>query len=217
VHHHRCLREEGRRPVQQLRQEFAYIRRDLDKDLVDYLVDCVRELVGLPFKIRFTIGSPMEETRPAKVQNSVKEYFRYLLEREKSNLLKMFRRSALFLAAGIAILSASFSAGRLGGDGGHVVSDVFKEGLTIAAWVSLWEAIAVFIVDWFPHRRSILVFRSIAEAELIFRFFEPREPIERPFSAPDTSNLMHQGQLGRRREAPAKVRAHKQARRRRKA
>lgn len=192
-----------------------YIRRDLDKDLVDYLVGCVGELVSLPFVIRFTIAGPIEETRPAKVQSSVKEYFRYLLERERRGMLRMFRRSAIFLAVGIAILLASFSARRLSGAGDHVVADVLTEGLMIAAWVSLWEAIAVFLVDWFPHRKSLLVFQSIANAELIFRFIETRAPIERLSAASETPNHKYKRPAERRHGESEKARLHKGARRRR--
>lgn len=192
-----------------------YIRRDLDKDLVDYLVSCVSELTDHKFVIRFAIASPLGATRPSKVQNSVKEYFLYLLKREKRKLLKMFRRSAFFLVLGIAILSASVSISRLDRSAGHVLSNVLAEGLMIIAWVSLWEAFAVFLVDWFPHRRSILVFRSVANAELRFRFIETRESMERTFAASETPSHKYKRPAERRHGESVKARLHKEARRRR--
>ena len=44
-----------------------------------------------------------------------------------------------------------------------------SQGLTIAAWVSLWEALAIFLVEWFPHRKNIALYRRLARARLVFR------------------------------------------------
>lgn len=62
----------------------------------------------------------------------------------------MFRRSAIFFVLGIAILFASVSLNRLLGPERSVTANVFAEGLTIAAWVSLWEALAIILIEWFP-------------------------------------------------------------------
>lgn len=45
---------------------------------------------------------------------------------------------------------------------------VFAEGLIVAAWVSLWESLAIFMVEWFPLRKNTKLYRLLAEAELIF-------------------------------------------------
>jgi hypothetical protein len=50
-----------------------------------------------------------------------------------------------------------------------VTANVFAEGLTVAAWVSLWEALAVLLIEWFPHRKNIVLYRRLANAELVFR------------------------------------------------
>jgi hypothetical protein len=146
-----------------------YIRRDLDQDLVDYLIGCVREVGAKPFVIRFTLTHSPDETRLVRIRRSVKNYFFYLIETEKQKMFRMFRKSAILLCIGLAILFASVWVNQWLGVERSVIANVFAEGLTVAAWVSLWEALAVFIIEWFPHRKNILFYRRLAQASLAFR------------------------------------------------
>jgi hypothetical protein len=67
-----------------------------------------------------------------------------------------------------------------------VFEQVVAEGLTIAAWVSLWESLAVLLVDRSPHRQSIRLFQRIAEAPVTLQPIEtpvaldPNAPASRP-------------------------------------
>lgn len=146
-----------------------YIRRDLDQDLADYLIGCARELGRVPFTIRFTLDNPPDEPKLLRVQRSLNTFFLYLAETEIQKVLQMFRRSAILFAIGLGILFASLSLNRLLGPERSVTANVFAEGLTIAAWVSLWEALAIFLVEWFPHHKNIVLYRRMAHTQLCFR------------------------------------------------
>jgi len=50
-----------------------------------------------------------------------------------------------------------------------VVAEVFAGGLTIAAWVSLWEAIVKIFLEWHPHRENIRLYNRIIEGRVVFR------------------------------------------------
>lgn len=153
-----------------------YIRRDLDQDLVEYLIGCARELSRVPFIICFTLATPPDEASSSRVQRSLNAYFRYLAEAETENILKMFRRSAIFFAIGLAVLVAAVWLNRVLGPERSLIANVFGEGLTLVAWVSLWEALATFLVEWFPHRRNALLYRRLAQARLVFRSTPTRGP-----------------------------------------
>jgi hypothetical protein len=146
-----------------------YIRRDLDQDLADYLIGCARELGRVPFTIRFTLADPPDKPRSSRVRRSLNTYFLYLAETEIQKILQMFRRSAILFAIGLGILFAAVSLNRLLGPERSVTANVFAQGLTIAAWVSLWEALAIFLVELFPHRRNVALYRRLAHARLFFR------------------------------------------------
>ena len=146
-----------------------YIRRDLDQDLVDHLINCARELGAEPFAIRFTLDQQPDDDRLRRVRRSVNGFFLYLITIERHKVRRMARRSIVLLALGLCILALSVWFNKLLGPGESVVGAVFAQGLTVAAWVSLWEALATFLVDWFPSRADISLYRRLANAPLLFR------------------------------------------------
>ncbi len=174
------------RRVEDLYNDFdksaPYIRRDLDQDLADYLVGCARELGRVPFIIQFTLTHPPDEPRSSRIQHSINRYFLYLAETEIQKILQMFRRSVILFAIGLGILFAALSLNRMLGPERSVTANVFAEGLTIAAWVSLWEALANFLVEWFPHHKNIVLFRRLAFAQLVFRSTELKSDSDRDSS-----------------------------------
>ena len=146
-----------------------FVRRDLDQNLVDYLIDCLKELGHEPFNISFTLTRPPDETRLARIKRSVNNFFLYLAEVERQKIRQMVRRSLVLFSIGIVILFISVWINRWLGPDRSVVANVFAEGLTIAAWVSLWEALATFLIEWFPHIREINLYRRLASVQPIFR------------------------------------------------
>jgi hypothetical protein len=145
-----------------------YLKKDLEPELVDYLVECARELGGESFVLRFSLDSAIDTEGAARLKESVKRYFLYLKHLEFRELKNMFRTSLILLAVGIGILTLSVWLNRQIEVHETVVGRVFAEGLTVAAWVSLWEALATFLINWAPHRRRIRLYERIAGAPLLF-------------------------------------------------
>jgi len=150
-------------------RDSPYIRRDLQKDLVEYLIDCATELYPQPFIIRFSFQTPLEPEKLERIRNSVSTYFHYLVNREQQVLQRMAQRSGTYLLIGMVVLVSALLINRIVDTDESVVLGVFGEGLVIAAWVSLWEAIAIFMLDWFPCRRKIKLFQTLVSVELLFR------------------------------------------------
>lgn len=146
-----------------------FIRRDLDQDLVDYLIDCARELGQEPFTICFSLTRPPDEARLSRIRRSINNFFLYLAEVERLKIRQMIWRSLVLFSVGIAILSIAVWVNRRLGPDRTVVANVFAEGLTIAAWVSLWEALAIFLVEWFPSLKNIKLYQGLAAVRPIFR------------------------------------------------
>lgn len=146
-----------------------YIRRDLDQDFADYLVGCARELNSTPFIIRLTLVNPPDEEKSSRIRRSLNTYFLYVAETEIRKIFQMFRRSVVLSTLGLGILFASMWLNRLLGPERSVTANVFAEGLTVAAWVSLWEALAIFLIGWFPLHKNIVLYRRLAHAKLVFR------------------------------------------------
>jgi len=149
-------------------KDAPFIRRDLNQDLVDYLIAGARELKRESFILRFTLDQTPDNEKQLRIRQSVNAYFLYLAGCEQQRVLQMFRRSGILFCIGLALLALSVSVNRSFGPERSVVANVFADGLTVAAWVSLWESLAVFLIEWFPLRKNIVLYRLLANAELAF-------------------------------------------------
>ena len=98
-----------------------FVKKELDYDLVEYLIDSVREVRNEPFSVNFTFS---EETPPpleSRVRKSIHNYFGYLLETNKRELMRMFRSSAILLghARGVHLPQPQLRPRRCRHRGGH--------------------------------------------------------------------------------------------------
>ncbi len=145
-----------------------YIKKELDQDLVDYLIDCASEIGGEEFLIKFRLTEAVDNDLQSRVQTSIHNYFLYLKDLEIRELKQMLRTSLVLLLAGISILTLSIWYNEHFTVQGSVINKVFSEGLTVAAWIALWESLATFLINWAPHQRQIKLFKRIAMAEVLF-------------------------------------------------
>ena len=145
-----------------------YIRRDLDQELTDYLIDSATELESKGFSIQFSFKQGMDQSDQARISHSINQYFNYLEDTEHFQFKRMVHKSMLLLVLGLLILSFAVWANQLPGQERTVINEVFAQGLTVAAWVSLWEALATLLIEWFPHRKKVYIYRSLANAPLKF-------------------------------------------------
>lgn len=145
-----------------------YVKKDLDENLVNYIAEAVRDLGKAEFIIQFRFMTMPDDSLLERIRGSVYNYFLYLKEIELRELMRNIRISLIFLIVGLAILFLSVWINQQVTDQSSVVTRVFAEGLTIAAWVSLWEALATFLVNWTPYSRQIRMYDRIARAPIQF-------------------------------------------------
>jgi hypothetical protein len=163
------------RRVEDLYEDFdktaPYHKKDLDEDLAYYLTECVREIGRVDFVIRFMFECFPSEEFMLRVRTSIHKFFIYQRELERGAMNKMLRKAATLLVIGIIILALSLWLNHLFAVNGtpSFLNTVFAEGLTIVAWVSVWEALATFLLNWPQHLLHIKLFRKIAEAPVQFQ------------------------------------------------
>lgn len=145
-----------------------YAKKELNQDLVDYIIDSVNEIGEEDFVIQFRFNTSAEDNLTARTRTSVQNYFLYLKELELRELANMKRTSFILFAIGVVILSFSVWINQKIAASGVVITQVFVEGLNVAAWVSLWNAIATFLINWAPHHQKIRRYERIAEATILF-------------------------------------------------
>ena len=177
--------------IEELFEDFdsaaSYVKKDLDQDFVDYLIESVREIGSYDFVIRINLPVHVQERHRKRLRKSIKSYFRYLELLERRRLKKMLWRSTLLFSLGMCLLAISMS---LKGNMEHlrgVMQELLTEGLTVAAWVSLWSAFASLIFELASIIGNIRIFRRIASREVVFKEREPVKVLQA--SAPGNSSM----------------------------
>lgn len=145
-----------------------YVRKELDQNLVDYIIECAKEIGEEKILIQFRFDEQVNAELIGRIKTSIKNYFLYLKELEILELNQLRRRSFLFFFIGIVIMMISVWVNDQSMIRESAIGRVFSEGLTVAAWVSLWESIAMPLISWVPHRRQISQYQQIADAPIQF-------------------------------------------------
>jgi len=163
--------------IEELFEDFdsaaSYVKKDLDQDFVDYLIESVREIHSKDFVIRINLPVQVNEKHRERLQRSIKNYFGYLEFLEQRKLRKMLWRSFLLFCLGMFLLIISIT---LKGNMRHLsgmMQELIIEGLTVAAWVSLWSAFAIIIFELANIIGNIRLFRCIADREVVFKTNNP--------------------------------------------
>jgi hypothetical protein len=146
-----------------------YAKKDLDIDFYNYLLDCVREIGNIPFIIQITLDTRPDEARWLSAIEGIRNFFIYIREVKIREMKTLFRTSFMLLGIGFAVMMLSLWVHRMVGSDSDVFRYVFAEGLTVAAWVLLWESLATFLIQWPPYRRDIHWYKRIAHAALVYR------------------------------------------------
>jgi hypothetical protein len=146
-----------------------YMKKDLDQELVDYLIDCALEIGKKPFSIRINLPLIPGSESISRVRESIQRFFEYLEAAEHREMRKILRTSFILLAIGMVLIVLSIWFNRAMASSDSVVAKVFSEGLTIAAWVSFWEALATFLIQWPSRRGDIGLYRRLADSHVEFQ------------------------------------------------
>ncbi|WP_372797266.1 hypothetical protein [Pontiella sp.] len=124
-----------------------FVKKELDYDLVEYLIDSAREIGRESFGICFIFASPVDRELEQRLCKSVRNYFSYLLETNRREIMQTLRSSVILLALGLAMLAVSIYLNLTFHLDDAVVEGVMAEGLVIAAWVSVWEGLALLLMN----------------------------------------------------------------------
>ena len=146
-----------------------YHRKELDQEFVDYITECIQEIGKYPFVIRVSLEKIPDEILMDRVRKSVNSYYAYLKEIEIRSMKLMLRRFVILFLVGIVFLILAILATRRLFSHEGVIAEVFAQGLTIAAWISLWEAFVNIFLEWSPHTETIQLYNRIIESQIVFR------------------------------------------------
>ena len=153
------------------RDPSPFDERDLDEDLVRYLVMSCEEIAhDNPIKLVMNEVQPIStlQQKEAFVQ-ALHSYFEHEVRSTENELKYLFRQGRTSLVFGlIFLILCVFFAIKFVSDT-TIVSRVIYEGLIISGWVALWKPINIFLYEWWPFLRKKRVYKLLSEIKVEFK------------------------------------------------
>jgi hypothetical protein len=144
------------------RDPAPFRERDLDPDLVEYLVAAAEDLAPLgKFKVVFWIA---QQCVPEEVQTGYQAHFAYELERIDRRKRRQRRTGQVALVLGLVLLAVLLSISELLSPSASRAVRILREGLAILSWVVMWRPVEALIYDWLPIRRERKTMERLREA-----------------------------------------------------
>jgi len=162
------------------RDPAPFRERDLDPDLVEYLLAAGDDLVVYRvFRVVFWLEKPCQ---PGEIEGAFHAHMEYELDRLDRRRRRARRTGQFALIIALAIITGLLALAQLVGSTvpGELGAGL-KEGLVISCWVIMWRPVEVLIYDGIPWRRERRVIRRLLDAPIDIRVGK----------GPETKKLRH--------------------------
>jgi hypothetical protein len=141
--------------------------RDLDDEAEHYIVGWAREIKGTGrLQLIVTLPEVAHNSEVAQhIPDAIHNYFSYRALQTRQDLRELLRIGWRSLSIGLVVLLVCFvtiqymsivasqtTFGRL-----------MEQSLVILGWVANWRPLEIFLYDWWPIRRHLVLFRRLAE------------------------------------------------------
>lgn len=148
------------------------VNRDLDEDLLEYLMSCSYEI---PKKREFVIDFflPIHIYNVEREERSIQgifNYFSYKIRQSQSERYRLIRSTFWFLLVGtVLLILAIFSHSVIKSS---VLEQVISEGLFIGAWVALWEIFSIWFFQVNEITHKIKHYQRLQKTKIIYHYKE---------------------------------------------
>jgi len=135
------------------RDPAPFRERDLDDDVVAYLIGAAQEIPRKQLlKIVVTISEEPEPRLVADIiAEAVREHFAHEQDQIRRRLGEHVRRGRMFLSIGLAMLVVFLTLAELTVSlPSGPLREILREGLVITGWVAMWRPLEVLLYDWWP-------------------------------------------------------------------
>jgi hypothetical protein len=130
-----------------------YRSKDLDDDVVEYIVSSAQEIGLKNFgKLKVICHSSIEDESIETVKIGIKDYFLYRSQISDKKIKAILTLGVKTLLIGVTFLTLAISVSATLVDGitDSFVGKLFKEGLLLIGWVSMWKPVNIFLYEWWP-------------------------------------------------------------------
>ncbi|MCE9576265.1 MAG: hypothetical protein K8W52_24160 [Deltaproteobacteria bacterium] len=150
------------------RDPAPFRERDLDPDLVEYLMAAVDDLHHGSFRVIvwLPLPRPVDDVTPA-----IRAHVDYELQRLARRRREQRRTGGLAAVIGVTAMAGLLTIAQLASG-----APIVREGLVILSWILLWRPVETLIYDWIPVRRQRQLLTRLLDAPIELRVGEPSAP-----------------------------------------
>ena len=160
------------------RDPAPFREKELDERFVEYITTSVREFsIRTPLRLAVTIeqSDGLSSATPSLtadvIREAIRSHFEYQVELHTSNLQQYWRRAQFFFFIGGVVLALCVSTAQsIAIPAVPGLSGIFREGLIIFGWVSIWKPIEVLLFDWYPPYETLRFQRKLATMQIDVEF-----------------------------------------------
>lgn len=150
----------------------SFIKRDLNYDFAEYLIDSAEDLDGCDFILSLHLHSENKSIElENKVNKGIDNYFEYethIIEKKKTQIQK---RVFLHILLATICFFVSFSLNKIINTDSFLHM-LFVESTLIAAWVLMWPVFSDFIYKLLSFKKKIKLYKKLINAELKFTYLQ---------------------------------------------
>jgi hypothetical protein len=141
--------------------------RDLDDEAERYIVGWAREIKGSgPLQLIVTLPDAAHNAEAAqRIPDAINNYFSYRATQSRQDLRELLRIGWRSLAIGLIVLVLCFAAIQYMSLAASqtTIGKLSEQSLLILGWVANWRPLEIFLYDWWPIRRRLVLLKRLAE------------------------------------------------------
>lgn len=146
--------------------------RDLDEDLIDYIMSCSYE-IPLKYKIKISFHLPLKlknESRERRSIIGIQNFFQYKIRKIKFEKVSLIRSTLIYLLLGTVLLLGAYMIQSIITN--NFLSHIIPEGLLIGAWVLIWEIFSILFFQINKLSRTINHYRRLVHSPIEYQYKE---------------------------------------------
>ena len=146
-------------------------KKDLDPELVDYLIEAVTELPSkAKIGISFRLHKKHRDTKLEEITKAVFiNYFTFQIHLKNRQIYRLLKRAITYLILGFTFILFAYN---LENKTTEILFDVLSEGLFIGGWVFVWESISLLFFKMKSVKNITKKYNKIINSRIYFNYSE---------------------------------------------
>ncbi len=153
--------------------DFApFKNRDLDDDLIDFMMDCSYE-IPMKYKLQVDFFLPREMEDALREKRSIqgfRNYFKYALRKKRRSRHSLLARTLMYFFAGAAFLAGAYLL--QGVLDNTFLTEMVREGMFIGAWVFIWEICTILFFQLADINKWVRHLKRLADVQIKYHYLD---------------------------------------------